>query len=58
MPVGLMLRSMTSSELTEWMAYFDLRANPPKTPASTQQLKATLDELVARSSRNRTISRR
>ena len=58
MPVGLMLRSMTSSELTEWMAYFDLRTNPPKTHTSPQQLKATLDELVARSSRNRTISRR
>jgi len=29
MSVGDMLRSISSSELTEWMAYFSLQAEPP-----------------------------
>lgn len=49
MPVGLMLRSMCSAELTEWMAYFDLKANPPKEKQSAAEIKSVLDSLTARS---------
>lgn len=39
MPVGEMLRRMTSAELTEWMAWFDYRANPPKQPQTAAQIR-------------------
>jgi hypothetical protein len=48
MPVGEMLRRMTSAELTEWMAFYDLRANPPPEKQSPQQMRAVLDGMVSR----------
>ena len=48
MPVGEMLLRMSSAELTEWMAYYDLRANPPKPQQTTADVRTTLDAMVAR----------
>jgi hypothetical protein len=40
MTVGEMLRNITSSELTEWMAYFKLQSEPEKTVNTAEVLKA------------------
>lgn len=43
MPVGEMLQRMTSSELTEWLAYFDLQVNPQKKSQGVSEAKAVLE---------------
>lgn len=43
MTVGDLLQRISSSELTEWMALYELRANPPKQTA--QQARAVLSAL-------------
>jgi len=48
MPVGEMLRRMSSSELTEWMAFYDLRANPPPPAQTPAEARTVLDAMVAR----------
>lgn len=40
MPVGEMLRRMDSREITEWRAFFLLRANPAEAAAPTPVLDA------------------
>ena len=40
MTVGSMLRSISSSELTEWMAYFKQQSEPEKQPDTAAVLKA------------------
>ena len=47
MPVGVMLRSMTSLELTHWLAYYYLKAdaNRPK-PQSPKEIRSVLNSMV------------
>lgn len=40
MPVGLMLRSITSKELTEWMAFYSVNAKPKNKTKTSDVLKA------------------
>jgi len=42
MPVGVLLRSITSYELTEWMAYFSLKGKSPG-PKAPESLNAPVD---------------
>lgn len=47
MPVGVMLRSMDSYEVTEWLAEFALRVEDAKPKQQTkQEAKLVLDSLV------------
>jgi hypothetical protein len=49
MTVGDMLRNVTSSELTEWMAYFKLQAEPEKTVNTAEILKAMFANRIKKS---------
>lgn len=49
MTVSVMLASMPSSELTEWIAFYDLRANPPKKPQTVAELRDAFAALAAKS---------
>ncbi len=45
MPVGVMLASMSSAEVTEWMAYYELAAEdagakPKPKPATASDIRA------------------
>lgn len=40
MPVGVMLRSMTSMELTEWMAFYSVASKRTDQPSTAEALKA------------------
>lgn len=40
MTVGEMLRTVSSSELTEWMAYFSVQSEPEKKVNTAEVLKA------------------
>lgn len=46
MPVGEMLARMPASELTEWMAFFRLRANPPQPQQSPSEARSVLEAMV------------
>lgn len=46
MTVGDMLSRMTSAELTEWAAFFELRNNPPKPQQTKEEMRAVLDRMV------------
>jgi hypothetical protein len=46
MPVGEMLRRMDSAEITEWIAFYDLRANPPKKAQTPEEIRATLSQMM------------
>lgn len=39
---------MTSAELTEWIAFYDLRANPPPKVQTPAQVRTVLQSMVAR----------
>ena len=47
MPVGEMLRRMDSAELTEWMAYMDIKAKPA--PTAADSLKTRFADMASRS---------
>jgi len=46
MTVGELLGRITSSELTEWLAYFDLQANPPKKVQTPEEARAVLSAMT------------
>ncbi len=46
MPVGEMLRRMDSAEITEWIAFYDLRANPPKKVQTPEEIRAALSQMT------------
>jgi hypothetical protein len=48
MPVGVMLKSMDSAELTEWIAYF--RLQEPEKPKAKDVLKAQFANRITRRS--------
>jgi hypothetical protein len=52
MPVGEMLRRMPSSEISEWMAFYDLRARPPKPKQSNDEIRTVLNAMVKKGSGN------
>jgi len=54
LPVGELLRRFTAPEITELMALYDLRANPPKkvqTPAETRAALSALAKGTAKRSK-------
>jgi hypothetical protein len=49
MTVGKLLREISSSELTEWMAYRDIKNNPPdEIKENTGKLKSMFAHLVVK----------
>jgi hypothetical protein len=48
MPVGELLARFTSAELSELMAFYDLRANPPKPKQTPQQAKSVLSAMASK----------
>lgn len=49
MPVGELLRRVSSYELAEWFAFYDLRANPPKPQQSASEVRAAFGAMARRS---------
>jgi hypothetical protein len=47
-----LLARFTSAELTELMALYDLRANPPKKVQTIAEAKAVLDGMVRKTRRS------
>jgi hypothetical protein len=52
MTVGELLARVSSSELTEWKAYFLHQANPPKPVQSAEQARAVLGSMVKKRKRS------
>lgn len=48
MPVGEMLGRMSASELTEWMAFYDLRANPPVQVQTPAEARTVLEAMAVK----------
>ena len=46
MTVGEMLSRITSRELTEWLAYFHLQANPPKRVQTPDEVRSVLSAMT------------
>lgn len=53
MTVCDLLRRLDSAELTEWMAYYDLQANPPPKPQSAAEVRAGFAALARNSKRKK-----
>lgn len=48
MTVDELLGRITSAELTEWIAYFHLQANPPKKTQTPDEARAVLSAMTKR----------
>lgn len=48
MTVQELLGRITSSEITEWLAYFSLEANPPKKQQTPEEARAVLRAMSKR----------
>ena len=46
MPVGELLQRFTSPELTELLALYELRANPPPKKQTPAQMRAVLSSMM------------
>lgn len=52
MTVSQMLRSMPASEITEWMAYFDIQQNPPAREQTPEEISNKLKSVIGGGNKN------